>query len=428
MRLLHVNHRYAPYSGGSELVVQRMSEHFARQGHDVTVVTSDAFDLEYFWDRSQRRIDAPAREVVGGVDVIRVPVRHLPASSIVFRGSRRLMGELARLPLPALPFELGARTQPWMPALRGVLESLGPVDIVLATNLGLESLAIAARVHARRLGAAFVLMPFMHLGADDDRRARRFATMPHQVRLLRDADAVLTMTERERLFVAGLGVDPSRIVVTGAGVDVEQVTGGDGLAFRQRHGLDGFLVGSLGPPSVEKGTWDLVRAVAGLRRAGRDVSLVVAGPALTSFSRWFEALPPGERSATTMLGYIDADERRDLLDAIDAFALPSRTESFGIVYLEAWLNRKPVVAARAGAVPELVRDSDTGLLVPFADPDAIESAIARLMDDAGLATTLGEGGRRLATSCYTWPDVLRRVERGYALALGKAADAMEECE
>lgn len=425
MRLLHVNHRYAPYSGGSEFVVQRISEAFARQGHDVTVVTSDAFDLEYFWDRGRRRMDAPEREHLGGVQVVRVAVRHLPASSIVFRGSRRAMGELSRLPLPALPFELASRMQPWMPGLPDALVSVGAVDVVLATNLGLESLAIAARQQARRVGAAFVLMPFLHLGADDDATARRYVTMPHQVNLLRDADAVLTMTEREREFVAGLGVDCRRIVVTGAGVDVAEVTGGDGPAFRNRRGLDGFVVGALGPPSVEKGTHDLVRAVASLRRAGRDINLVLAGPPLSGFTRWYESLAPDERAGTTLLGYISASERRDLLAAIDAFALPSRTESFGIVYLEAWLNRKPVVAARVGAVPEIVRDGETGLLVPFGDSDALGGALGRLMDDRCLRQRLAESGHRLAMSRYRWDDVLRRVQRGYEIALRRSADVPE---
>ena len=428
MRLLHINHRYAPYSGGSEVVIQRISEAFARDGHDVTVVTSDAFDLEYFWDRRRRKIDAPPTEDLGGVRVIRVPVRHLPASPIVFQGSRRLMGELSRVLRPACPFEYVSRIQPWIPGLRDAMRSAGQVDVVLATNLGLESLAVVAHEHARRIGAAFALMPFLHLGPDDSPVARRYVTMPHQLKLLRDADVVMTMTEREREFITGLGVPPGRVVVTGAGVDVDAVTGGDGVGFRNRHQLDGFVVGSLGPPSAEKGTPDLVRAIASLRRAGRDVSLVIAGPPLSGFTRWFESLTPDERAGVRMLGYIDTAERRDLLAAIDTLALTSRTESFGIVYLEAWVNRKPVIAARAGAVPELVRDGETGLLVPYGNPDALARTIGLLMDDEGLRQSLGEHGRQLSESRYTWPDVLRRVERGYLIATERMPPLPEGAE
>ncbi|MCO5175545.1 MAG: glycosyltransferase family 4 protein [Thermomicrobiales bacterium] len=419
MRFLHVNHRYAPFSGGSEIVVQRISEWLVQLGHDVTVVTSDTFDLEYFWEPQRKSIDAPQREQINGVEVVRVPVRHLPASSILFRGSRRMMGEVSRLPIPATPFRLASRVQPWMPDLRRTLMEIGPVDAVLATNLGLESLAIAAFQAADRCGAARIVIPFVHLGGDNDPVARRYVTMPHQVAVLRAAHAVLTMTEQERDFIASLDVAESRIVVTGAGADADKVTGGDGGRIRTSLDLDGFVVGSLGPPSPEKGTPDLVRAVAALRREGRNVHLVLAGPPLSHFSSWFDSLSPEDRDGIHLLGYIDADARRDLLAGIDAFALPSRTESFGIVYLEAWLNQKPVIAARAGAVPELVRDNETGMLVPFGDPESIAVAIRRLMDDDGVAARLATNGYHLARSTYAWPDVLARVQQGYEIALGR---------
>jgi glycosyltransferase involved in cell wall biosynthesis len=137
---------------------------------------------------------------------------------------------------------------------------------------------------------------------------------------------------------------------------------------------------------------------------------------------------PDERAGVRMLGYIDTAERRDLLAAIDTLALTSRTESFGIVYLEAWVNRKPVIAARAGAVPELVRDGETGLLVPYGNPDALARTIGLLMDDEGLRQSLGEHGRQLSESRYTWPDVLRRVERGYLIATERMPPLPEGAE
>ncbi len=56
--------------------------------------------------------------------------------------------------------------------------------------------------------------------------------------------------------------------------------------------------------------------------------------------------------------------------------MPSRTDSFGIVFLEAWANGLPVVAADAGGVPEVVRHEQTGLLVPFGDLDRLSQSIA----------------------------------------------------
>ena len=119
-RLLHIVQRYAPYEGGSENYVRELSERFAADGHTVTVLTTDAWDLEYFWHSAARRVDAPPEEMLNGVRVLRFPVRHYPASSFGYRALRRAMAEWSRL--PAVPgreaiLRRGGRFAPWVPAL-----------------------------------------------------------------------------------------------------------------------------------------------------------------------------------------------------------------------------------------------------------------------------------------------------------------------
>lgn len=332
------------------------------------------------------------------------------------------MGEASRVKLPAHPFRAVAVRQPWLPEFVAALER-EPADLIHATNLGLEGLALNALRLARRRDVPFVITPFVHLGGPRDRVARRYVTMPHQRELLRDADAVLTMTEREADFIASTGVRTSKIHVVGAGVNPAEVTGGGAARFRQRHNLQGVLVGSIGALAEEKGTFDLVRAIQRLRQRGHSVELVVAGPALQQFERWYTALEEREKTGIRLLGIIDAEQKRDLLAAIDIFALPSRTESFGIVYLEAWMNQKPVVAADSGAVPELVRDGVTGLLVPFGDIEAIADAIVRLSADEALRDRLGTEGSTVVHTEYTWDLVFERVRAAYRTLLGTAMNS-----
>jgi glycogen synthase len=417
MKFLHINHRYAPYFGGSERFVQEISERFVVDGHDVHVLTSDAFDLEYFWDRRRRAIDAPASEMIGGVHVGRVPVRHLPGSSIIFRGGRRLMGEAALSPMPAAPFRWVAAHQPWLPELSAAIDREHS-DLIHATNLSLEGLATTAQRAARGAGVPFVLTPFVHLGGSNDRVARRYVSMPHQRELIRRADAVLTMTPSEARFAVETGADAARVHIVGAGVNLEEVSGGDGEAFRHKHRLNGLLVGSIGALAPEKGTIDLVRAVSALRGQGHSVELVLAGAALSSFERWYTALDRREREGIHLLGTIDAGEKRDMLAAIDIFALPSRTESFGIVYLEAWANGKPVIAADTGAVPDLVIDGVNGVLVPFGDDRAIAQSIVELAADGSVRDRLGTNGCQLVHSQHTWNLVFDRVRLAYERVLG----------
>jgi len=75
------------------------------------------------------------------------------------------------------------------------------------------------------------------------------------------------------------------------------------------------------------------------------------------------------------------------------FALPTEQEGFGIVFLEAMASSLPVVATRVAAVPEVVADGVTALLVDPGDETALAQAIENLLDDSDLRTRLGNAGR-----------------------------------
>ena len=77
----------------------------------------------------------------------------------------------------------------------------------------------------------------------------------------------------------------------------------------------------------------------------------------------------------------------------DVFALPSAQEGFGIVFLEAMASSLPIVAARAAAVPEVVADGSTGILVPPGDDAALAAALTKLLDDASTRRNMGSAGR-----------------------------------
>lgn len=79
--------------------------------------------------------------------------------------------------------------------------------------------------------------------------------------------------------------------------------------------------------------------------------------------------------------------------AADLFVCSSRHEPLGNIVLEAWAQRKPVVAARSPGPEGLIADGESGLLVPKDDPAALAAAIARVLDDPALAARLGDGGR-----------------------------------
>ena len=121
--------------------------------------------------------------------------------------------------------------------------------------------------------------------------------------------------------------------------------------------------------------------------------------------------------------WVDADAcpvaiKEMLFRAADVFALPSRTESFGIVYLEAWAHALPVIGARAGAVTEVIRDEIDGLLVQYGDSRAIADALLRLNQSPSWARSLGNAGYEKIGRCFTWDAVLERIGMAFERVLG----------
>jgi glycosyltransferase involved in cell wall biosynthesis len=104
------------------------------------------------------------------------------------------------------------------------------------------------------------------------------------------------------------------------------------------------------------------------------------------------ALTLGIEKQTVFLGTQNASEIVSLLHGAELMVLPSRMEPFGIVLLEAMACTVPVVATRAGGIPEIVEHEVSGLLVEPDDPAALTSAIDRVLADDGLSRRLAENG------------------------------------
>lgn len=415
MHFLHVNQLYNPASGASRYFIE-IGERLVREGHQVTVLSSDALDLEHFWAPGKATV-AEHESVHHGVRVIRFPVRRIPGPPLVYPVLRRLMVEIGRLGRPVAPLlRRMATLTPQLPELERYLASapeLADVALVHTTNITLDFAIIPVVRWAQRRGIPHLCTPFVHLGEPGTRQIVRYYSMPHQIGLLRTSDGVATMTGLERDFLVGRGVPAERVRVVGAGVDPAEVAGGDGARFRATQGISGPIVLSLGAAAFDKGTLHVLAAMRRLWAAGSAATWVQCGPILSHFAEHYHSLPPEERARTRVLGYVSDAIRRDALAAADVYAQPSRTDSFGIAYLEAWCYAVPVVGARAGGVPDVIDDGVNGILVTFGDVAALAATIQRLLGDRTLAGALGAAGRAKVFHTYTWDAAYQRARSFY---------------
>ncbi|MEO8285837.1 MAG: glycosyltransferase family 4 protein [Chloroflexota bacterium] len=416
MRILHIIQRYYPYIGGSELYFEELSERLARAGHRVEVWTTDAWDLDYFWTKKARRV-ASERETHNGVYIRRFPVKHLPLPAIYYRAWRRGMAELSELPVRSVPLlQKMSRLTPWVPSLDRALAALQPgaFDLVHTTNIPFESMILAGARYAERVGIPHIITPFTHLGEPDNNSISRYYTMPHQIDLERRAAKVIVQTKLERDFLANLGVPAKKMERVGVGVNPYDVVGGNADRFRRKYGVEGPIVYYIGAAAYDKGTEHTIEAMQRVWERGIDATFLMAGSTmLDKFTKYYNNLPDAVREKCRWLGFISDEDKRDLQAAGTVFCMPSRTDSFGIVYLEAWLNGVPVIGAWAGGVPEVVTDGVDGYLVQFGDVAALANRIQLLFQRPEAAHTMGEAGRRKVLAEHTWDHKIARIAEIY---------------
>jgi glycogen synthase len=402
MNLLHVNAAYPPFVGGAETYARVISERCVSAGQAVTLVTTNAAEVEYFWNPRKRHIN-PGREKIGGVDVIRCRVSHLPLEPLSFYALRRAATLLARWPQSQTLLRRLAAYMPGVPELPAALAALpANFDLVHGINIALEWPLLCAWRYARQHHLPFVATPFVHVGEQSRSDVLINYVMPHQLEALQDADAVIVQTDIERRALASLGIADDRLHRLGMGVNLADLQGGDAQRFRARHNLADPIVTFLGVVTRDKGSFDLVRAVEQLWAQGLRAHLVIGGQPVDEFVRFFDRLSPETQQRIVRLGVVAGQAKQDLLAATDVFALPSRIDSFGIVFLEAWAYRKPVIGGRAGGVPDVIDDQIDGLLVDFGNVPQLSHAIRRLVSDRTQADEMGARGRAKVERTYTW--------------------------
>ncbi len=178
---------------------------------------------------------------------------------------------------------------------------------------------------------------------------------------------------------------------------------------REKHGIrQEFVVSYVGRIHKSKGLHVLIKAFALLDK-NRDVALVVAGKGDPSYILRLRRLVRELKIANNVyfLGFIPKNELLSLLDASDVFVFPSLHggECYALVIDEAYARGVPVIASKIGAIPWRVEDGKTGLLVRPNSPEALASALGRLLEDQEFLQRLRIGVRERAKKLLTWKQV-----------------------
>jgi glycosyltransferase involved in cell wall biosynthesis len=179
------------------------------------------------------------------------------------------------------------------------------------------------------------------------------------------------------------------------------------------------VVGCVTRLMEQKGVHVLIEAFSACLKVHPTASLLIAGdgPGRPRLERLARALGIGER--VRFLGNVPHAHLGRIYTSMDIFAFPSFGEGFGLALLEAMAWGKPVAASRVMAIPEIVRDGETGLLTPPNDPAALARALLRLLGDDALRLRMGEVGRRRVEETFTVERMARETARVYEESLAE---------
>ncbi len=218
---------------------------------------------------------------------------------------------------------------------------------------------------------------------------------------------------------------PDKATVVYNGIEVNEYDPTmDGAPFRRQYGIpeEVPVIGTVGRLRPWKGQDRFLRVLARVREVVPEVwGLIVGGTPFVVPDDYPQRLRHltaelGLGGRVVFTGHLE--DVRPALAAMDIFIHPGDPEPFGLVNVEAMAMGKPVVAFAHGALPEIVVDRVTGLLVPPGDEDAMAQAVLALLQDPDWRQTLGTAGRERVQICFTSAQMVRGVNAVFEKIVG----------
>jgi phosphatidyl-myo-inositol dimannoside synthase len=199
--------------------------------------------------------------------------------------------------------------------------------------------------------------------------------------------------DRARVFLLPPPLDPSFL---------ESSCGEDSLPIPPNARVI-LTVGRLIASEPGKGVDTIIRVLPDVLKSVPELFYVVVGGGDLQHRLQELARASPARDRILFVGQLRFGQLKHLFSRSDIFAMPSRQEGFGLVFLEAMALGKPVIAGSSGGAREIVQDGVTGFLVNPDDPDTLARCLVQLLGDEDLRRNMGDAGRQRIEENYTFP-------------------------
>lgn len=222
----------------------------------------------------------------------------------------------------------------------------------------------------------------------------------------RRLDGIITDSESSAHEVSRIFKVPNaKVKMVYPGVDTTVFRGVDG--HKKEHGRL-IMVGRTG--DRKKGILYLLQALRLLKRDDVDIKLTIVDKVNPNDSFALDLIRDYKLDdMVTFTGRVTTEELVRQYSAAEIAVAPSVYEGFGFPAAEAMACEVPVIATNGGALPEVVKEGETGILVPSQNPYALARAIKQLLEDEQLRRRMGGEGRKRVVQCFSWEQTAKQV-------------------
>ena len=403
-RCLMVLHRFWPFLGGSERQFLKWAQVLDEKGVKTEVFTTNVWDNDFFYFPEKKYIKEGRARLGKNINIRRFKIFHLPNRNAVLQFWSKLPGRMIKF-LIGSPYIFTPGYYLYV-----FLISILPgkrFNFVIAGVFPHYYLIYPAYFYAKMKRIPFILVPLVHFGEPNSRDNFKLFFNEKGKFLLKRCDYILTITDDEKAKLAANGINPAKIRVSGIGVEEAEELPSSADKFRKKYNINSPYVLQISTQTHDKGSHHTVEAMKVLWRKGINIKLVLIGQILDDFEAYLRSQKSYVFENTIILSYGSEEDKNNAIDGCKVFVMPSKSDSFGLVYVEAWLHKKPVIAAYCSGVMEVIDEGINGYLVPFGDYEMIAGYIYKLLKDRELAKKMGEEGYKKAQNNYLWEQRLK---------------------
>ena len=366
MKILCVSQRFFPVVGGAEKVAENLMD-FLSLKHDVTVYTTNASDLNCFWDVEGKKVDSES------------------SKNYKIKRYEILTAERIKEDEYDMPFTITS-PGPFCPEMwNDLLNMTEKFDLIVATAFPYTHI-IPAFLASKKFQIPLLLIPHLHLEFPESYFTGLWLS------ILDGSDMIIVNTSKEKQYLLKYFIPEDKIIIIPPGMDFDAK---EGEIYDMRKYLqidqNSLIIFFAGSKSYEKGITNLIESLKKLWDGLIGIELVLIGPSTNYFQKYYDGLNDRYKKHVHDLGIVSDQKKENLFSSCDIFVMPSKSESFGITYLEAWKYQKPVIGCNIEAVSEVIDNNVNGYLVEFGDVEELTNSIKKLQDPK-IRKELGKNG------------------------------------